>query len=111
MAHFYYKANRLKVVEDKYYANDQLAILVFEEVEEDGEKYDEFYGVLTVNLDDPRCDLMASPRMQYLDVNNWDNIEEILADCPWLEKTDIVKQSGFVNYPLYMFNLDKQKED
>ena len=102
MAGFIYNKRKMRVEEDRYYTNGQLAILVFDEDD------NEFYGVLTVNLDDPRCDLINNGlKMQYLDVNNWPNIEEILADYLWLEKTDISKQSGYVNYPLYMFDLSK----
>lgn len=66
------------------------------------------YGILTVNLDDPACEPIdgAEMLMQFIDVNDWPGIEEILADVDWIEATDYKVRSGFVEYPLYIFGTD-----
>lgn len=64
------------------------------------------YGILTVNLDDPRCEPAGDdlPLMQFLDVNNWPGIESILHDVDWAEPSGDFVQSGFVRYPIYLFD-------
>lgn len=100
---FEYEGHTLAVRRSTYQygSGRQLAILCL--IEGTGE----VYGVLTVNLDDPMCEPFDGDyAMQYVDVNNWLGIEDVLEGCNWCERTGARQRSGFVEYPLYIFSLD-----
>lgn len=95
-----------------YGSYKQLALLAFDE--DDPECCIESgmpYGVITVNLDDPMCEPEGDSKygVQYLDVNNWPGLSWILShsDIDWAEQTESKMQSGFVTYPLWIFDLEK----
>ena len=105
--------------EYQYGSGDQLAILAFDENDEEcciasGMPY----GVLTVNLGDNTQWTMALAFLdqqdkwgiQYVDINNWPGIEWVLDHDPnvdWLKPVGVKTRSGFVTYPLYAFDLNK----
>ncbi len=114
MANFKWNNRNLTVMRGEYQYGSckQLAILCFDDTDPECCVASGIpYGVLTVNLDDPRCEpIDGQYQMQFLDVNNWPGIEWILdhdEGVDWLEKTNDKQQSGFVTYPLYIFDLDK----
>lgn len=81
-----------------YLANNNMAI---EMITNDGEPF----SSLTVNLD------FLMPGYAFIDTNNNpDNIEEIIKKTGIATPTGTVKQSGFCQYPLYEFDMDKLKE-
>ena len=95
---------------DQYAVNSQPAILCYEkEAVDDGTSVG-LYGILTVNLDDGYVEVCNGNDdnwfYQYVDVNNWPGIEDVLAGCSWCKPTGIVKPSGYVEYPLYKFNKE-----
>ena len=67
---------------------------------EDG--IEEPYGDLTVNLDGT-----LPPYCGYVDVNNNPGIEEFIVDNNLGTFSGFTKQSGFTEYPMYMFNAEK----
>lgn len=99
--------------EYQYGSCKQLAILCFDDADPECSVASGYpYGVLTVNLDDPRCEPMEGSQygMQFLDVNNWPGIGwSLLHDdrVDWAEPTMDKQQSGFVTYPIWIFDLDK----
>lgn len=70
---------------------------------EDG--YPEAYGDVTVNLDGKVPNYCA-----YLDVNNMPGIEKFVTDNGLGELTGLTTQSGFTEFPLYLFNAEKLRE-
>ena len=70
--------------------------------EEDGF---EPYGDMTVNLTEKAPDYCA-----YLDTNNLSGIEKFVVDNDLGEFTGFTQRSGFCEFPLYMFNVDKLRE-
>jgi len=96
--------------EYQYGSCKQLAILCFDNSDwECSEASGCPYGVLTVNLDDPRCEPFDDEQyvMQFLDVNNWPGIDKVLADCDWAQPTSSSQCSGFVEYPIWIFDTEK----
>ena len=59
------------------------------------------YGDITVNLSIKAPDYCA-----YVDINNMPELEKFIADNNLGEFTGLTQQSGYVEYPLYMFNVD-----
>lgn len=70
---------------------------------EDG--YIEPYGDVTVNLSDKAPDYCG-----YIDINNMPELEKFIEDNDLGEFTGLMQRSGFCEYPLYLFNVDKLKE-
>ncbi len=67
---------------------------------EDG--YEEPFGDVTVNLS------VAAPNYcGYLNVNDMPDIEKFITDNDLGEFTGFTQRSGFCEYPLYLFNVDK----
>ena len=70
---------------------------------EDG--YEEPFGDVTVNLS------VAAPNYcGYLNVNDMPDIEKFITDNDLGEFTGFTQRSGFCEYPLYLFNVDKLRE-
>ena len=69
------------------------------------EGYREPYGDITVNLDGKAPDYCG-----YVDLNNMPELEKFIADNDLGEFTGLTKRSGFCEYPLYLFNVDKLRE-
>lgn len=63
------------------------------------------YGDITVNLGVKAPDYCA-----YVDINNMPGLEKFIADNNLGEFTGLVQRSGFVEYPLYMFNVDELRK-
>ena len=71
---------------------------------EDG--YEEPFGDVTVNLS------VAAPNYcGYLNVNDMPDIEKFITDNDLGEFTGFTQRSGFCEYPLYLFNVDKLREE
>ncbi len=71
---------------------------------EQGE-YPEPYGDLTVNLGGKVPDYCG-----YVDLNNMPELEKFTKDNDLGEFTGLTRISGFCEYPLYLFNVDKLRE-
>lgn len=71
---------------------------------EQGE-YPEPYGDLTVNLSGKAPDYCG-----YVDLNNMPELEKFIAENDLGEFTGLTQRSGFCEYPLYLFNVDKLRE-
>lgn len=71
---------------------------------EQGE-YPEPYGDLTVNLAGKAPDYCG-----FVDLNNMPELEKFIAENDLGEFTGLTQRSGFCEYPLYLFNLDKLRE-
>lgn len=71
---------------------------------EQGE-YPEPYGDLTVNLEGKAPDYCG-----YVDLNNMPELERFIEDNNLGGFTGLTRRSGFCEYPLYMFNVDKLRE-
>lgn len=69
------------------------------------EGYPEPYGDLTVNLAGKAPDYCG-----YVDLNNMPELEKFIADNDLGEFTGLTQRSGFCEYPLYLFNVDKLRE-
>ena len=67
--------------------------------------YPEPYGDLTVNLMGKVPDYCG-----YVDLNNMPELEKFIADNELGEFTGLMKRSGFCEYPLYLFNVDRLRE-
>ncbi len=63
------------------------------------------YGDLTVNLEGKAPDYCG-----YVDLNNMPEMERFIEDNDLGEFTGLTRRSGFCEYPLYMFNVDKLRE-
>lgn len=72
--------------------------------EAEGE-YPEPFADMTVNIDGP-----CLPYCGYVDTNNCPELEEFIVKNGLGEFTDMVGNSGFCQYPLYMFNAEKLRE-
>lgn len=70
---------------------------------EDG--YPEPYGDLTVNLTGKAPDYCG-----YVDLNNMPELEKFIEENDLGEFTGLTQRSGFCEYPLYLFNVDKLRE-
>lgn len=69
------------------------------------EGYPEPYGDITVNLSGKAPDYCG-----YVDLNNMPELEKFIADNDLGEFTGLTQRSGFCEYPLYLFNVDKLRE-
>lgn len=69
------------------------------------EGYPEIFGCLTVNIDASAPDYCG-----YLDTNNLSNAEKFVTENGLGEFTGLTGRSGFCEYPLYLFNVDKLRE-
>lgn len=85
---------------NKYLNNGCMYIGLIEQGE-----YPEPYGDLTVNLDGKVPDYCG-----YVDLNNMPELEKFIEDNNLGEFTGLTRRSGFCEYPLYMFNVDKLRE-
>ncbi len=65
----------------------------------------ESFADVTVNLDGKAPDYCG-----YLNTNNLSGLEEFVVKNGIGEFTGLTKQSGFCEYPLYLFNVDKLRE-
>lgn len=63
------------------------------------------YGDMTVNLSQKAPNYCA-----YLDTNNMSGIEKFVVDNDLGEFTGLTQRSGFCEFPLYMFHVDKLRE-
>lgn len=70
---------------------------------EDGWK--EPYGNITVNLPSS-----VPPYCAFVDTNNMPELEDFLVQNGIAEFTGLEQQSGFVNFPLYLFHADRLRE-
>lgn len=67
-------------------------------------EYPEPYGNVTVNLVD------VPKYCGYVDTNNMPEMEKFIKDNDLGEFTGLTLRSGFCEYPLYVFNVDKLRE-
>lgn len=74
--------------------------LFLELINTEGE-YPEPYGNITVNLGE------VPKYCGYIDTNNMPEMEKFIADNDLGDFTGLTLQSGFCEYPLYVFNVDK----
>ena len=66
---------------------------------------DEPFGDVTVNLS------VAAPNYcGYLNVNDMPDIEKFITENELGEFTGFTQRSGYCEYPLYLFNVDKLRE-
>lgn len=91
----------VKLEVQQYLNNGRLAISLVSF--EDG--YPEPFGDLTVNVEAP-----APIYCGYLDTSNLSNAEKFMIDNGLGEFTGLMGRSGYCEYPLYMFNVDKLRE-
>lgn len=70
---------------------------------EDG--FPEPYGDVTVNLRDS-----VPPYCAFVNTNNMPELENFLVKNGIAEFTGLMQQSGFCNYPLYLFKAEKMRE-
>ena len=75
---------------------------------EGGDYQDEPYGNLTVNLSDN--DELLPMYYAYVDVNNMPEVENILQASGLAKPVGTKRQSGFVLYPLYVFDKNVLSE-
>ena len=66
---------------------------------------EELFGDVTVNLSFEAPDYCG-----YLNVNDMPDIEQFITDNELGEFTGFTQRSGYCEYPLYMFNVDKLRE-
>lgn len=92
-----YHNKKFNVKATQYY-NGNLAILLA------GSNGD--YDVISTNFD-----FLGIKGAAYVDVNNFPDIEDLLLKTGIAEKTPLTKQSGFVTYPLYIFNMEILREE
>lgn len=72
---------------------------------EQSEEYPEPFGDMTVNLDGKAPDYCG-----YVDLNNMPELEKFIEDNKLGEFTGLMKQSGFCQYPLYLFDPERLRE-
>lgn len=114
MAELNWNGRKLRVLRSEYQYGSckQLALLCFDDSDpECSVASGNPYGVLTVNLNDPRCEPYGNGEhmMQFLDVNNWPGIDWIMKHdetIDWAQPTEAKQQSGFVTYPIWIFKVD-----
>lgn len=63
------------------------------------------FAGLTVNIDAPAPDYCG-----YLDTNNLSNVEKFVTENDLGEFTGLTGRSGYCEYPLYLFNVNKLRE-
>ena len=66
---------------------------------------EELFGDVTVNLSFEAPDYCG-----YLNVNDMPDIEKFITENELGEFTGFTQRSGYCEYPLYMFNVDKLRE-
>jgi hypothetical protein len=86
-----------------YSNNDNLAIQLINSNKEYG--YDEPYAIMSVNLDQTLPSNFA-----YVDTNNCKWATEFIEKNNLGVDTGKTRQSGWCEYPLYMFDFEKIKE-
>lgn len=69
------------------------------------EEFPEPYGDVTVNLDGSPLNYCA-----YVDTGNMPELETFILDNGLGYATGLTKRSGFNEYPLYMFDVEKLRE-
>ena len=96
----YGKTYDVYLKKDKYINNQNLAIVIFE-------KDDDYYpfAFLTVNTEIP-----LPKNLAFVDVNNCEWAEEFIQENELGKPTENYTTSGFVDYPLYEFDLYKVSE-
>lgn len=82
----------------QYADNGRIAISMIT----DEEGYPELFGFLTVNIDAPAPDYCG-----YLDTNNLSNAEKFVTENGLGEFTGVTGRSGYCEFPLYLFNVEK----
>lgn len=92
---------QVKLEISSYLSNGRLSVSLMEIKK--GRKQE--YGSLTVNLDTPAPDYCG-----YLDTNNLGNVEKFVTDNDLGEFTGLVGRSGYCEYPLYLFHVEKLRE-
>lgn len=92
---FKWDGRYLTVETSTYRSNGNLALMVYEEGEED-------YDIITVNIPDS---LMQTEEFVYLDNNNYSWVERFIQDTGLGTHMGISTPSGFWTYPLYHINL------
>lgn len=70
-----------------------------------GEEYSEPYGDMTVNLNGRVPDYCG-----YVDMSNMPELAEFIEKNDIGEVTGLTARSGFNEYPLYLFHVDKLRE-
>lgn len=85
----------------KYAQHGNTAIVVYDH----SEGYPQAYCNLTVNL----CHLTDGD-LAFVDVNNCPWAEEFITNLGIAIPTGVERKSGFVTYPLYLFNLDEVRK-
>lgn len=93
--------SKIQLEIQQYANNGRLAISMTTNEDE----FPEPYGSLTVNIDAAAPDYCA-----YLDINNLSNAEKFVTENGLGEFTGITARSGYCEFPLYMFNVNKLRE-
>lgn len=93
--------NEVELDIQTYHNNGRIFISLI--TNEDG--YPEPFGDVTVNIDAPAPDYCG-----YLDTNNLSNVENFIRENDLGEFTGLTCRSGYCEYPLYLFNVDKLRE-
>lgn len=84
------------------YANNKSLYIGLESVKED---YSEPYGDVTVNLNGKPLSYCA-----YVDTGNMPELEAFIAENKLGSDTGLKQRSGYNEYPLYMFDVEKLRE-
>ena len=87
----------------KYWYNGRTCLKIRAKEKLSEEFFEPFCNV-TVNL--PNAEL-SSDNLVFLDVNNAPWLEQFMFDNGFGAPTGYFRTSGFVNYPLYLCNMDK----
>ena len=93
----YGKTYEIWLSRSKYRNNDTLAVMA--------DYIEGPFAVLTVNLDDP----LQDEEYAYIDINNCPWAEDFIVDNDLGTFTGEYGYSGWCEYPLYHFNIDKIK--
>ena len=100
-----YLGKNVTVRKSTYSNNGNLAvILLIDTPDDECAGYD--YSVVTVNLVQ-----LPDPDMAFLDINNYPSIVSFIEDNKLGYSLGYTVRSGFVEYPLYQFDLSKIPED
>lgn len=100
--HSQFGGNILVTLEINTYVNNGCLYIGLNEQSGD---YPEPYGDMTVNLDGKAPDYCG-----YVDLNNMPELEKFIEDNKIGEFTGLMKQSGFCQYPLYLFDPERLRE-
>lgn len=93
----YGKIYDVMVKTETYVNNNNLAVIVYET---DDEYYP--FAFLTINTD-----VKLPKNMAFVDINNCEWAEEFIKDNELGEPANYYNTSGYVDYPLYKFDLEK----